>query len=72
LYKRLFEALGILDIDYHEKYRKYINEKRYAKYLEALRVDMFTRLIDLKRELDIEKKLKEKFPEPEYTIRYTK
>lgn len=29
---------------------------------------MFTKLIDLRRELDIEKKLKEQFPEPEYKI----
>ena len=68
----MFEALGILDIDYHEKYKQYINEKRYSKYLEALKIDMFTKLIDLKRELDIEKKMKAEFPEPEYTIRYTK
>ena len=66
----MFEALGIFDTDYHEKYRQYILEKRYAKYLEALRVEMFTRLIDLKRELDIEKKMKEMFPEPEYEIHY--
>jgi hypothetical protein len=29
---------------------------------------MFTRLIDLRRELDIEKKLKKQFPKPDYEI----
>ncbi len=56
------------DPDYHEKYKQYIMQKRYKKYLEALKLEMFTRLIDLKRKLDIEKKIKEQFPEPEYKI----
>jgi hypothetical protein len=29
---------------------------------------MFTRLIDLRRELDIEKKMKKQFPEPDFEI----
>jgi len=33
---------------------------------------MFTRLIDLKRELGIEKMMREKFPNPEYKIEYPK
>jgi len=62
----------LYDEDYHKKYYKYIKEKRYKKYLEALQLDMFTRLIDLRRELDIEKKIKEQFPEPDYIIVYPK
>jgi hypothetical protein len=70
LHSKIFKGLGIYDIDYHEKYYQYIKEKRYKKHLEALEVEMFTRLIDLKRQLDIEKKLKEQFPEPKYIIIY--
>jgi len=58
----------LYDEDYHAKYKQYIDQKRYKKYLESVRLDMFTKLIDLRRELDIEKKLKEQFPEPEYKI----
>jgi len=65
---RIFKKLDLYNKDYHIKYRKALKEKRYQKYLGYLKVDMFTRLIDLRRELDIEKKMKKQFPEPDFEI----
>jgi hypothetical protein len=70
IFSRIFKALGLYDQDYHDKYRQYIKEKRYKKFLEMVRLDMYTGLLDLKFKLDAEKKIKETFPEPPYIIHY--
>ena len=36
LWTKAFKALGIYDIDYHEKYRQYIQNKRYEKYIDLV------------------------------------
>ena len=63
----MFKALGIYDIDYHDKYRKYIREKRYGEYIKRVIEDLQNKIYD-KNIKQIEKLIKETFPEPEYKI----
>jgi hypothetical protein len=65
----VFKAIGIYDEDYHEKYRKYIREKRYGEYVRKVTEDIQNKIVE-KNKKDIEKLIKEKFPEPEYIIHY--
>jgi hypothetical protein len=59
--------MGLYDEDYHEKYRKYIREKRYAEYINLVIRDLQEKIHDKNKE-QIAKIIKEKFPEPDYTI----
>ena len=63
--------MGLYDEDYHEKYRKYIREKRYSIYIEKVTDDIQEKLNN-KTKKQIEKLIKETFPEPEYKIIYPK
>jgi hypothetical protein len=71
LWTKIFKALGIYDEDYHDKYRKHIREKRYGEYIERVTEDLQDKIYEANLQ-DIKKKIKEQFPEPEYTIRYPK
>jgi len=35
-WEKLFKALGIYDEDYHEKYRQYLHDQRYEKYIDMV------------------------------------
>ena len=37
---KVFKKLGIFNEDYHEKYRKYIHNKRYEKYIDTVIEDI--------------------------------
>lgn len=67
----MFKVMGLYDEDYHEKYRKYIREKRYAKYIDMVIGDIQNKIYD-KNKKQIEKLIKEKFPEPEWKITIVK
>lgn len=71
LWTKVFQKLGLYDEDYHEKYRKYIREKRYSIYIEKVTADIQQKL-NSKTKKQIEKLIKETFPEPEYKIIYPK
>ena len=53
--------MGIFNENYHDKYRKYIKEKRYREYLELVRLDMYIKLFDARLNMQIDKLIKEKF-----------
>ena len=40
LWTKVFKSLGIYDQDYHEKYRQYIHNKRYEKYIDLVIADV--------------------------------
>lgn len=63
--------MGLYDEDYHEKYRKYIREKRYSIYIEKVTDDIQEKL-NSKTKKQIEKLIKDTFKEPEYKIIYPK
>jgi hypothetical protein len=65
----IFKKLGLYDEDYHEKYRKYIREKRYVEYINKVIEDIQNKIRDKNKE-QIKKLIKEKFPEPPYIIHY--
>ena len=69
LWTKVFKALEIWDIDYHEKYRKHIREKRYGEYIEKVTDDLQEKIYQ-KNKKDIENLIKEQFPEPEFKIKY--
>ena len=53
--------MGIFNENYHDKYRKYIKEKRYREYLLLVRLDMFAKFYDARLNMKIDKLIKEKF-----------
>ena len=63
--------MGLYDEDYHEKYRKYIREKRYSIYIEKV-IDDIQQKLNSKTKKQIEKLIKDTFKEPEYKIIYPK
>ena len=67
LWTRVFKALGIYDIDYHDKYRKHIREKRYGEYIKKVTEDLQEKIYQ-KNLQDIKKKIEEQFPKPEFKI----
>ena len=40
VWRKAFKKLGIFNEDYHEKYRKYIHNKRYEKYIDTVIEDI--------------------------------
>jgi len=63
----LFKVWGIYDEDYHKKYREYIHNKRYKTYIDLVANDIQEKFRDLNKE-QIEKLIKEKFPEPTFEV----
>ena len=57
---KLFKAWGIYDLDYHEKYRKSLYNKRYKTYINLVINDIKKRIIAINVN-DIDKLIKEKF-----------
>jgi len=39
-WEKLFKVLGIYNIDFHEKYRKYIHSERYKIYINLVTKDI--------------------------------
>ena len=39
-WEKLFKAWGIYNVDYHEKYRKYIHSERYKTYIDLVTEDI--------------------------------
>ncbi len=62
------KGLGIYDKDYHKEYHQYVKEKRYKQYLDSLRLEWFTQFIEIRRKLQTEKLLQERFPKPSFQI----
>ena len=71
LWTKVFQKMGLYDEDYHEKYRKYIREKRYSIYIEKV-IDDIQQKLNSKTKKQIEKLIKDTFKEPEYKIIYPK
>lgn len=57
----IIKGLGIFDEDYHQKYREYIRQKRYAEYLANTRFDIYTKIFDARLKERIKKLIEEKF-----------
>ena len=64
----MFKALEIWDQEYHEKYRKYIREKRFGEYIKKVTDDLQEKIYQ-KNKKQIEELIKEQFPDPEYIIK---
>jgi len=65
LWTKIFKALKIYDQDYHEKYRRYIFEKRYEVYIDKIIEDILNKIM-AKNKKQIEEIMKENFPEPKF------
>jgi len=66
-WEKLFKALGIYDVDYHKKYRKYLHSERYETYINLVEKDIREKIESVKKK-KIDELMKEKFPEPEFKI----
>lgn len=66
-WEKLFKALGIYDVDYHEKYRKYLRSERYKTYINLVEKDIREKIESANRK-KIDELMKEKFPKPEFRI----
>jgi hypothetical protein len=40
-WEKLFKSLGIYDVDYHKKYRKYLHSERYMTYITLVTDDIY-------------------------------
>jgi len=65
LWTKVFKALNIYDEDYHENYRKYIHEKRYADYIKMVSNDIQDKILAMNKK-QIQELMNKKFPEPEF------
>ena len=59
--------MNLYDEDYHEKYRQYTKEKRYAEYIGKVVEDLQDKIQSKNRE-QIDKIMKEQFPMPTFKI----
>ena len=66
-WEKLFKALGIYDVDYHEKYRQYLHSERYLTYINLVEKDIRGK-IESANKKKIDEIMKEKFPKPEFKI----
>ncbi len=64
----IFKSLGIYNEDCHEKYRKYIHNKRYKVYINKVAEDMYKKLFNELIRLRIIKASNKGFPRPIYSI----
>jgi len=64
-WKKLFKVLGIYNVDYHEKYRKYLYSERYKTYINLVEKDIRER-IELVNKKKIDELMKEKFGKPDF------
>jgi len=66
-WEKLFKILGIYDVDYHEKYGKYLHSERYKTYINLVEKDIREK-IESANKKKIDKLMKEKFGKPEFRI----
>jgi len=59
-WEKLFKILGIYNIDYHKKYRKYLHVKRYKTYINLVEKDIREKIESVNRK-KIDKLFEEKF-----------
>ena len=65
MWTKVFKALNIYDEDYHEKYRQYIHDQRYEKYIDLVINDIQENIRAMNKK-QIQELMNKKFPEPEF------
>ena len=64
-WEKLFKVLGIYDVDYHKKYRKYIHGERYKTYIKLVEGDIRKKIKSVNRK-KVKELLKEIFGEKKF------